>query len=110
MLPEGLQTLGFFVYCENEHVKQAASRKITQLLSKIRAVEKDDDLEDSDDEIKEALQQKDDITSEDQFLVLTLFPKSKPVAHFSDGKSLNWANSEPVRNQPIFDQLIICDA
>ena len=41
---------------------------------------------------------------------MTLFPKSKLVAHISDGKSLNWANSEPVRNQPIFDQLVVCDA
>ena len=57
MLPKGLETLGLFVFCENEHVKQAASRKITQLLSRIRAVEKDDDLEDSDDEIREALKQ-----------------------------------------------------
>ena len=49
MLPQGLDTLGLFIYCENEQVKQAASRKIVQLLSKIQAVEKNDDLEDSDD-------------------------------------------------------------
>ena len=41
---------------------------------------------------------------------MTLYPKSKPVANISDGKSINWANSEPVRNQPVFDQLIVCDA
>ena len=110
MLPQGLETLGLFLYCENEHVMQASNRKVTQLLSKIRAVQRDDDLEDSDDEIGEALKQTIYSKSEDQFLVMTLFPKSKPVAHVSDGKSLNWANSEPVRNQPIFDQLIICDA
>ena len=49
MLPQGLETIGLFIYCESEHVKQAASRKIVQLLNKIQAVEKDDDLEDSDD-------------------------------------------------------------
>ena len=65
MLSQGLETLGLFLYCENEHVKQAANRKVTQLLSKIRAVQRDDDLEDSDDEIGEALKQNDDVKSED---------------------------------------------
>ena len=51
MLPQGLKTLGLFVYCENEFAFKASLKKIEQLLNKTKAVEKDDDLMDSDDEI-----------------------------------------------------------
>ena len=51
MLPQGLRTLGLFVYCENEFALKESLKKIEQLLNKTKAVEKDDDLMDSDDEI-----------------------------------------------------------
>ena len=103
MLPQGLETIGLFIYCESEQVKQAASRKIVQLLNKIQAVEKDDDLEDSDDQIEEALKQADDTSPSDEFLLLTLLDKSKPVVNIFDGKAVNWAKNEPLRNQVMFD-------
>ena len=56
-------------------MKQAASRKIVQLLSKIQAVEKNDDLEDSDDQIEEALKHTEENAQSEELLLLTLLDK-----------------------------------
>ena len=73
-------------------------------------MERDDELEDSDDEIEEALKQTEDNPSGEEFLLMSLYPGSKPVVNTFDGRSINWSKAEPVRNQAIFDQLLVCSA
>lgn len=40
---------------------------------------------------------------------MTLVAKTKPVVNIFDGKSVS-SKSEAVRNQAIYDQLVVCDA